>query len=385
MVQDRESRRDRARLRCQQAEQDLFGELGGVFQKEGPRAASRRMEAYFRNPKDGLEDTAKVYAAIRWCTWILQDTAVPNVDDLRLFAPVRDSMVEGLRTLLNNPETSPRVKQVAFAYAAGIGVTLSYFGDLGILQEGVWSYEPLKPYVAIAEVEAPTVGIGLLPVKSESTLLSDPILSGIGVKLILDPQVDPNLRGAALLAVGGQPTEHIGRPSLIALARGDESEEVRQAAITVIGWRSGQLSSGDAISIIQAQREADTQGIAIGALGLVASNDPGFPNVLGAVLLAQPDESNEWYTIALLKQEALTVGMAVYEKGRDPAILTLLTQQLQTWAGDLKTADLVATVAREAVKRTLPELEPSLRLALSSMTGQAAKAEVEQALRALKH
>ena len=80
------------------------------------------------------------------------------------------------------------------------------------------------------------------------------------------------------------------------------------------------------------------------------------------------------------------MGMAVYEKGRDPAILTVLTQQLQSWAGDAKTSDLVLVVAREAANRKLPELEPALRSVVGAMTNPATRAEVENALRTLmKH
>lgn len=372
MILERTQRREEAARRFEQAGQALQAAFLRTLANEGAGAAYGLVKPLLRNPQNGLEDKAKVAEALRLWGHILQS----NPEDepaLEGFRPLRNAMVGDLRALLIGPSISPQVQEIALGSVASFDIAFSFTGDSEILEEGVWTYDPTKPLIAVAHVRT----------HSRERNPSDLALLSLFAPLIRDPEADPYVRSALLVALDGRSVVGAPHPPLLGLATTDLSPLVRQAAIEVLGRHPDLLHPGEALTVLSGQLDASTREVAFKALGLAASKDAGFSNILIAALNATPQEGDQGFEVVLMKMAAVRVGVAAYQETKDILILGAFTERLEHWAKEKSSNELVAALAEEAARRGLRELEPFLRSIVPLIEEGHSRAQIQEALRVL--
>lgn len=382
MVLQRGLRKKEVERQFENAQQLLQGDFHRKFKKEGPNAAIELLKPFFRSPKNGLEDKARVFEAVRIAVVILNGLAAEE-PTMEAFKPYREALMENLGSVLSNPTTSTQVKEIVIGYAAGFTVSMGYYGDAETLEEGVWTYNPSEPIVAVAHLEGADPNLSQEGISPGSTILSDPALGLLCVDLINDAGIAPSIRSVALRALERN-ADALGRVNLVGLAMTDASKDVRQAAILVLARGGSELlTASSALTILNSQADAPSREIAFRMLGIAASKDAGFPGELSAALGAKSDATSQWFEVALLKMAALKTGIAAYRQSKNSSILGVLVGHFDTWTKDESAQELVALFGDEAARLDVRDLAPALRAALSVMTNASLKAQLEKHLGAL--
>lgn len=347
------------RALLEQAQDAFHSEFLRLHEKEGAGAAVRFLEAFVRDPREGVEDLARVAKAIEISAALLGALG-DGSPETKAFEQFRSVLSSRLRSVLASGNADGRARALAAGHLARLPAGVAVEEAPATLEEGLPTYD-LGRLVSVYPVTGAPDGEWA---GSGGALAGDDGLADVLEGLARNATLEAATRTASLRALVARP-DVLSRIPLADLACRDPDQSMRRTAVDLLARDpKAALSSGDFFSILGAQPDSQTGADVLRKLGPRVPADAALTATLNEVLAAPPEgrHPRDPWKDALFLEAALQVGVEAYVRNpADHGMFALLTGHLEAWAARSWTGSSpVLSLAERASARRLREFVPAL-------------------------